>query len=185
VTTPPATRARALLDLVGRFAPADAAESAFRDRLVRLLARGEPAFARDRYDPGHVTASAFVVDPSGQALLLVHHRKLDIWIQPGGHVDPEDADVLEAARREVGEEVGVTELALAQPGIFDLDVHPIPPRSDAPGHEHFDVRFLFRAPTAAFAASEEVKAARWVPGRELVDTRTDASVRRAARKLWA
>lgn len=175
-------RAASLTTQLAAFTPADATERAFVERLRALLGDGEPAFSRDHYEPGHVTASAFVLDPAGTSLLLIHHAKLGIWVQPGGHVDPDDDDVLAAARREVHEEVGLAGLELAREGLFDVDIHPIPARGTAPRHEHFDVRFVFRAASLGFAASDEVKGARWVPIDELAAV-TDASVQRAASKL--
>ncbi len=178
------TRAAALRALVDAYRPADATEAGHRSRLLELLASGEDAFSRDSFVPGHVTASAFVLSPARDALLLIHHRKLDIWVQPGGHVDPGDAGVVEAARREVAEEVGLSDVTLGGEPIFDIDIHPIPARGDAPRHEHFDVRCLLEARGLAFAASDEVKAARWARREELDALRTDESVRRAARKIW-
>jgi 8-oxo-dGTP pyrophosphatase MutT (NUDIX family) len=80
-------------------------------------------------------------------VLLTHHRKLDRWLQLGGHADG-DGDLVAVARREAAEEAGVRDLTLAKVRdivIFDVDIHPIP-QSEAPGdHEHFDVRFAFIA----------------------------------------
>lgn len=166
----------------------DLVERAHRARMLQLTqAAGDPPagdpFARDHFEPGHFTASAFVLSPERDALLLIHHRKLDRWLQPGGHVEPGDADMLAAARREALEEVGMGELALGGEGPFDLDVHDIPARADEPGHAHFDVRFLFVAPSRSFALSSESKAARWVLLSELCGPHVDASVARAAAKL--
>jgi 8-oxo-dGTP pyrophosphatase MutT (NUDIX family) len=147
-----------------------------------IASEGDP-FAALRYAPGHFTASAFVLSPERSDLLLIHHRKLGLWLQPGGHVEPDDASALDAARREVLEEVGIAELALEQHGLFDVDVHAIPARKDALAHEHFDVRFLFRAPSRAFAAGAEVLSARWAKLDEIERSGTDESVLRAVRKL--
>jgi 8-oxo-dGTP pyrophosphatase MutT (NUDIX family) len=143
---------------------------------------GDP-FVRSHFDPGHFTGSGFVLAPDAQALLLIHHRKLGLWVQPGGHVDSGDADMLAASRREVREEVGLDALPLAHDGIFDLDVHDIPALGDEPSHAHFDVRFLFRATTRALAASAEIEDARWVPLGEVKNAGTDRSVMRAVEKL--
>ena len=143
---------------------------------------GDP-FARAHFVPGHVTASSFVLSPTGDDVLLIEHSKLHRWLQPGGHVDPEDVDVLAAARREVVEEVGLAELSLVHEGVFDLDVHDIPPLKGDPGHAHFDVRFLFRAPTRDVRAGSDAKAARWVPLDEVRLDASDESVMRAVRKL--
>jgi 8-oxo-dGTP pyrophosphatase MutT (NUDIX family) len=138
---------------------------------------------RDHFDPGHFTASAFVLSPDRAALLLVHHRKLDRWLQPGGHVEAGDADLIAAARREVLEETGIAGLALEHADSFDLDIHPIPALGSEPPHEHFDVRFLFRARTRDLRVSSESKAVRWVPLTEIGAAGSDESVLRAVRKL--
>lgn len=178
------SRAAALHELLDAYLPADEVEHRHCARLRELLDRGDAVFARDHFRPGHITASAFVLSPERDALLLVHHRKLGLWLQPGGHVDGDDADILAAARREVGEEVGLTSVELALEGLFDVDVHAIPARAAEPAHEHFDVRVLLAAPHRAFVASDEVLSARWVTARELAAIGTDASVRRAATKVW-
>jgi 8-oxo-dGTP pyrophosphatase MutT (NUDIX family) len=163
-------------------APALAEERAHRSRMLTFAAQ-PGAFGRDHFTPGHFTASAFVLAPDDSALLLIHHARLDRWLQPGGHVEPGDADLLATARRELSEEVGVDDAELAAPGIFDVDVHGIPAARGEPGHEHFDVRFLFRARSRALRISSEAHAAAWVPFAELAPRQTDHSVLRAARKL--
>jgi len=151
------------------------------------LTRAESACERSHFAPGHFTASAFLLSPDRRDLLLIHHRKLGIWVQPGGHIDAEDADVESSARREVSEEVGLSDLdpLVGEHAIFDVDIHPIPARKLEPAHEHFDVRFAFAATSREFTRSEEVADARWVPLGELATLGTDESVLRAARKLLA
>jgi 8-oxo-dGTP pyrophosphatase MutT (NUDIX family) len=168
-------------------APVDEAEREHLARMLALLDAGTDPFSRASYTPGHFTASAFVLAPDAPELLLIFHGKLERWLQPGGHIEPGDEDVLASAKREVREEVGIeaAALELAEPGIFDVDVHVIPARKDAPAHSHFDVRFLFRARSRDFAAGDEVRDARWTPLDALASTETDESVRRAARKLLA
>jgi 8-oxo-dGTP pyrophosphatase MutT (NUDIX family) len=151
-------------------------------RMLDLLESERP-FSRDQFGPGHFTASAFVLAPTGGALLLIHHARLNRWLQPGGHVDAIDADVLAAARRELGEEVGLGDAALERPGIFDVDVHAIPAGRGEPAHEHFDVRFLFRAPRSEVVISDEAHDARWVSFSALDPASADASVMRVVRKL--
>jgi 8-oxo-dGTP pyrophosphatase MutT (NUDIX family) len=163
----------------------DADERGHLERMRALLdAPGDP-FTRSHFVPGHFTASAFVISPAGDALLLIDHPKLRSWLQPGGHVEADDADVLAAARRELHEEVGLTDLPLVTEGLFDLDVHRIPPLGAEPAHEHFDVRFAFRARDLALPLGEstEAKVARWFPLSEIEAGTSDASVARAARKL--
>lgn len=92
---------------------------------------------------GHLTASAFIVDPARTRFLLIHHKKLGKWIQPGGHADGE-ADLFAVAAREAREETGLRGLA-GERRVFDVDVHTIPPTAQVPAHLHYDVRFLFAA----------------------------------------
>jgi 8-oxo-dGTP pyrophosphatase MutT (NUDIX family) len=138
---------------------------------------------RDHFVPGHFTASAFILSPERDALLLIFHGKLARWLQPGGHIDPGDRDVLTAARREAREEVGLAELELLSPVPFDVDVHDIPALRGEPAHQHFDVRFLFRAPSREVRAASDAKAARWLPLPEISLELSDRSVMRAVEKL--
>jgi 8-oxo-dGTP pyrophosphatase MutT (NUDIX family) len=117
---------------------------------------------------GHLTGSAAVVDPQRQRALLVLHRKLGRWLQPGGHADG-DGDLAGVARREASEETGIIGLTVEQPAL-DVDVHEIPPTGNEPSHLHLDVRFLVVAPEAAVAvANDESLALRWVTAGEVDD----------------
>lgn len=149
--------------------------------ILELLDDGPRTFAADYFVPGHVTASAFVVDRTHSRLLLIHHRKLDRWMQPGGHVDAGE-DVLTAAIREVQEETGVVATPLRS-GIFDLDVHSIPAHGDQPAHRHYDVRFLLETTSDEVVLTDEVLGVRWVPFASVATMDTDGSVVRAAGKL--
>jgi 8-oxo-dGTP pyrophosphatase MutT (NUDIX family) len=150
-----------------------------------LAAKTGNVFTRSHFEPGHFTASAFVVSPEGDALLLVKHPKLGKWLQPGGHVESADSDIYSAALREAFEETGLQNLERVGDGIFDVDVHVIPARKDEPAHRHFDVRFLFRAPTRDLKLEEGITGAQWVPLADVTEDASDASVARAARKLEA
>jgi ADP-ribose pyrophosphatase YjhB (NUDIX family) len=165
---------------------ADARESAHLARMKELCDSVAKPCARSSYAPGHFTASAFVLSPERDALLLILHGKLGLWLQPGGHVDDQDVSLLEAARREVREEVGLHELELLAPTPLDVDIHDIPARKGEPEHQHFDVRFLFAAKTRAVQAGSDANDARWVPLAQLGNdglVRSDESVLRAVRKL--
>ena len=132
---------------------------------------------------GHVTGSAWIVDRTGERVLLTHHRKLGRWLQPGGHSDGEP-DTLAVALREAEEESGLPVRAL-DAAIFDLDVHPIPARPGEPAHHHFDVRFLVRAEHDRFRISAESHALEWVPAEGLGALTNEESVLRMARKWLA
>ena len=166
---------------IAEYHPEDLRERGYRERMLQLLTLAAPA-SRSHFVPGHLTASAFVLSPERDAVLLIFHKKLQIWVQPGGHIEASDATLEAAARREVAEEVGLVLPAGAPAKVFDVDIHQIPPRKDEPAHEHFDVRFWFLSPTRDFVANDEVVEARWVPLGEVARL-TDESVQRAVRKL--
>ncbi len=153
--------------------------------MVQLLDdAGLVAFERSHFDPGHFTASAFVLSPDKASLLLIRHAKLNRWLQPGGHIDTTDASPLHAARRELLEETGLHRVT-GDREIFDLDIHPIPANSkkNEPPHEHFDVRFLFHAASEGLVAGDDALAAKWVPLGDVASTVDDASLRRVAQRL--
>jgi 8-oxo-dGTP pyrophosphatase MutT (NUDIX family) len=156
-----------------------------RRRMLELGSVPGDPMARDHFDPGHFTSSGFVLSPDRTELLLVHHRRLDRWLQPGGHIDPGDVSVEEAARREVVEETGVA-LVAGFEAVIDLDVHPILAGNGEPHHKHFDVRFLYvAADTILTIDRSEVNDAAWFALGDIVDGSGDPSVRRVAAKLAA
>jgi 8-oxo-dGTP pyrophosphatase MutT (NUDIX family) len=152
-------------------------------RLQHLLSGSAEPFSRHQIEPGHFTASAFVVSPERQRVLLIHHAKLRRWLQPGGHVERTDADLRAAALREAREETGVVGLDELTPGIFDVDIHVIPGSSKESGHLHFDVRYAFLAHSDRLLASSEVQEARWVALEAVHTLTTDASVLRCVDRL--
>lgn len=131
---------------------------------------------------GHLTGSAWVVDRSRTQTLLTHHRKLDKWLQLGGHADG-DPDLLAVALREAREESGLTHLRVTETEIFDLDRHWIPERKDVPAHFHYDLRFLFEAdPAEPLIVTSESKDLAWVQLGEVVALNPEESMARLVRK---
>ncbi|WP_121415065.1 NUDIX hydrolase [Streptomyces sp. NBC_00271] len=121
---------------------------------------------------GHITASALVIDPVGGRVLLTLHRKLQMWLQMGGHCEPGDPTLAAAALREATEESGIEGLVLLPGGPVTLDRHAIP----APCNWHLDVQYAALAPAEAVAAiSDESLDLRWFPYEEVADV-ADASV---------
>ncbi len=171
--------------LLARHDPADEREAGFVEEM-RALARADIASdptSRAHYVPGHFTASAFVLSPDGDDVLLIEHGKLHRWLQPGGHLEPGDVSVEAAARREVGEETGLHDLRRWGSGLFDVDVHEIPALKGQPPHRHYDLRLRFVAGTRALRAGSDAKAARWVRWATIDPAITDESVMRALRKI--
>ncbi len=158
--------------LVARF---DAFVDAHADCLLRTCA------------PGHVTSSAWILSADGGFALLTHHRKLGRWLQLGGHVDGEPR-VERSCLREAEEESGLRGFELvpwagAELVPLDLDVHPIPARGAEPRHDHWDVRFLLRAPAGQrLVVSDESHALRWIPRARLAEVTDEPSVLRLEAK---
>lgn len=130
---------------------------------------------------GHFTGSAWLVSVDGRRVLLTHHRKLNRWLQLGGHADG-DSDLARVALCEAKEESGLTDLEM-ESEIFDLDRHWIPERADVPGHWHYDVRFVVRARGSEdFVVSEESHALAW---REIADIAADPDADESLRRMAA
>lgn len=169
--------------LTGLDLPPRSAEEPFRQRMLERLDATPHCFARTDF-PAHFTGSALVVSADRQNVLLHHHRKLDRWMQFGGHCE-DDVDILEVARREALEESGIEGLKPASEIPFDLDIHEIPerPATGEPAHFHYDVRFLFVAPQAAhFTVSEESLQLRWFASRQWPDLALSSGLRRLLEK---
>jgi 8-oxo-dGTP pyrophosphatase MutT (NUDIX family) len=126
--------------MIAAYQPVDEQEALHRQALLQLLRTASEPFSRTHFVPGHVTASCFVLDPHGR-LLLHHHRRLDRWLQMGGHLEVGE-EPLDAALREAAEESGLRDLRIVSEGIADLDVHIIPEGRGEPEHRHFDVRYI-------------------------------------------
>ncbi|MDB5241035.1 MAG: hydrolase [Spirosoma sp.] len=160
---------------------------------VNTLTTGIPGLGIPELNlPGHITASAWIVErnpisPDRQRIVLIHHRKLDRWLQPGGHADG-DPDVAAVALREAQEETGLHSLRLVinqakQPPVFDVDIHGIPAWGDVPEHLHYDIRFLLEADaTDPFGFSDEVKNVQWFDRQTLMSSLDSESILRMVRK---
>ncbi len=160
------------------------AEEAHRREMLALLDSTPLCFERSAF-PAHFTGSALVVSADGARALLHHHRKLDRWLQFGGHCDG-DEDVLRVAQREALEESGIEGLILASARPFDLDIHEIPARPAEPAHFHYDLRWMLIAPgDAAFAQSEESHELRWFTPAEALALPLDAGLQRLVGKWQA
>ena len=181
----PSDPARTALSLALRkHVTADAAEAGSRDAILRLVETEPACFSRHTFTPGHVTGSAFVVCPRTGLVLLHHHRRLDAWLQLGGH-DEGERDPRATALREAAEESGLGDLALLSDEILDLDVHPIPAGKGEPPHLHHDVRYTLATamPGAIHRDAAESLDLRWFTLAEAADKMNEPGGRRAMARI--
>jgi 8-oxo-dGTP pyrophosphatase MutT (NUDIX family) len=182
-----------LLALLDRYEALHPGEASMVGR-IRLLVTEHPDCFERTCLPGHITGSAWIVSHDRARHVLVHHRKLGRWLQPGGHADGQ-TNIAAAALREAVEETGLISLRFADasrdgPLPLDVDVHLIPERSTAtgelidPAHEHHDIRFLLVAPpNDVVQVSDESHDVRWFTPEEIKQLDTDESVLRMLRKV--
>jgi 8-oxo-dGTP pyrophosphatase MutT (NUDIX family) len=135
-------------------------ESETTGRFIQFVEKHPDCFERT-LPIGHITGSAWLLHPAGTQVLLTHHKKLNIWVQLGGHADGND-DILKAALNEAIEESGIEEIVPLSRQIFDIDIHRIPERKNEPAHYHYDVRFAFKSLSEDYVVSEESHDLEWV-----------------------
>lgn len=179
----PMTR-ESILRMLARYGETYPEESATVERFSQFVSDNEDCFQRSLAE-GHVTGSAWVVDATGQKVLLTHHRKLNRWLQMGGHADG-DPDILAVALREVEEESGLEEVAPLGTEIFDIDIHLIPARGSEPDHYHYDIRFaVMNMGSEDYTVSEESHDLSWIAISEVPEFTKEESMLRMARKWVA
>ena len=159
-------------------------EAVLVDEFQEFLHTCADAFDRTHHS-GHFTGSSWLVSDDGVRVLLMQHRKLNRWLQPGGHADG-DRDLARVALREAQEETGVQDLRVGN-AIFDLDRHRIPVLGEEAEHWHYDVRYVVRAGVdERFVVNGESRGLAWRPVQDVADdSNLDASLRRMARKWLA
>ena len=160
----------------------DAEEQQHREKIISFVERNMRQWWRRSTLDGHITASAWVLNAARTHALLLHHAKLDCWVQPGGHIDDSDASPAAGAWREAREETGLVALRLIDENLFDVDVHAIPARGEEPAHLHYDLRYLIISPDSTVTVSGESLGARWIALDKLARPPFERSISRMAEK---
>lgn len=173
----------ALIEELHVYRGADSHEEMMRVRILEFVQKHADCFRRT-LRVGHVTGSAWVINRERTHTLMVHHRRLGKWLQPGGHAEDE-TDALAVAVREAEEETGLRVRPIST-AIFDVDAHDIPARKQEPAHVHYDIRYMVEADmTSRVVVSPESRAVEWVRLSRVAAMNTDESVLRMVRKTIA
>ena len=153
--------------------------------MLEFFNKDENCFQKNN-QKGHFTGSAWVVTPDKSQVLMTHHKKLNMWLQLGGHADGID-DLISVAIREAKEESGFDNFVLVSEKIFDLDIHEIPAISEGPIHLHYDIRFLLEADPKdnRIVVSDESHDVRWIPLDKVVKLNPENSMQRMVKKTSA
>ena len=152
---------QSLLNLLDQHRPFDDNEQQMLAATTNFVKANSDCFERT-LTVGHITGSAWIIDEAHENVLLMHHRKLNRWFQPGGHADGE-SDILKVALKEAQEETGLIDIQIVSNQIFDIDIHLIPQNTNEAAHYHYDIRFLFVANiNSALQINAEANNLSWV-----------------------
>lgn len=149
--------ARSVLE---RWDAPDAEQELLRQRYLNYLASNDDAMDRT-CRPAHVTSSVLIVSPDRRQGLLTLHKRLRRWVQTGGHCEPGDPTLAQAALREGTEEGGIADLLL-DPVPVVLSAHDVPACGDSGPATHLDVQYLAVAAHTAWQLSAESEQLAWV-----------------------
>mgnify|MGYP001174810723 CR=1 FL=1 len=170
-----------LLELIEIYSEKFPLENQTISKYKTFIKKNPQCFERS-LEEGHITCAAWILDHSGKRALLTHHRKLNRWLQLGGHADG-NPDVHRVAAREAYEESGISTLELVYGEIMDLDIHTIPARGNVPAHLHYDARFLFRTTdNENYQVSEESHDLAWVEMEKIQEFTSEDSILRMVHK---
>lgn len=159
-----------LLDLLQEYNPTEP-EAKHKQEIIDFINRYPNCFERS-LEIGHITASAWLLNKDRSKALLMHHNKLDMWVQLGGHCDG-NPDVLEVATKEAQEESGIENIIPISDKIFDIDIHLVPDYKNVKSHYHYDIRFLLQVNNNKdFVQNSESKELRWI-GKNLLELPTE------------
>ena len=151
-------------------------------KLIAALNNDQYCFHRTNYS-GHFTASAWILNENRDKALMTHHKKLNMWLQLGGHADG-NTDLIDVARKEAMEESGIEKIRLLNDEIFDVDIHLVPKFKDQPSHKHFDIRFIFEANenNEQISFNHESHKVLWIKLDKIKNYNSEVSIRRMIEK---
>jgi 8-oxo-dGTP pyrophosphatase MutT (NUDIX family) len=150
-----------ILKLLERYKPSFKEDHKAKEDIIIFVDENYNCFDRE-LEKGHITGSSWLLNKQGDKALLMHHMKLDKWLQPGGHADG-DSDILAVAIKEAQEESGINAIEAVDGNIFDIDIHLIPENSKDKSHFHYDVRFLLQVKSdEELSNNGESKELRWI-----------------------
>ena len=156
-----------------------------KERILEFLIKNEDFWTKNNKS-GQITASCWVVNKERTKALMTHHKKLNRWLQIGGHLETEDHFIVDACLRELKEESGLTRFRLLQDSIFDLDVHHIPEsKKGVPAHVHYDIRMIFEADEeeAINFDKEESNEMVWMNFKDINQLKDESIVRMAIKSI--
>jgi 8-oxo-dGTP pyrophosphatase MutT (NUDIX family) len=149
-----------LLKLLELYRPSFS-EASSKKQIISFVKENINCFERS-LEVGHITSSAWIVNKDNSKALLLHHKKLDKWLQLGGHCDGDD-NALRVAIKEAQEESGILDIQAISESIFDLDIHLIPKNPKEKSHYHYDIRFLLKITNDKdFIVNQEANALMWI-----------------------
>jgi 8-oxo-dGTP pyrophosphatase MutT (NUDIX family) len=165
-----------LAELLANYHSTDPHQQECKQKMLEFLSSSSNCFSREN-KVGHFTASAFVINKQSDKFLLMHHAKLDKWLQLGGHCDG-DPDILSVAIKEAQEESGCREIRPISAEVFDLDIHSIPVIANIASHLHYDVRFLLQiGDDSMIKPNKESKDLKWFSVKDLLPTKSTSILR--------
>lgn len=158
--------------LLENYKPNNLKEVKYKSKMIDFYKNYNNCFSREQ-EYGHFTASSFLLNSSKTKFLLMLHRKINIWVQPGGHCDG-DPIVLRTALKEAQEESGINEIKILNENIFDIDIHKFPKTREVDEHYHFDIRFLLKTDgNDDFKINEESLDMKWFSFKQVLDNKLD------------
>lgn len=167
---------------LNNYKPIYQSERIYLEKMKNFLKENENFAYRSNLS-GHFTGSAWIVNENFDKALLIHHVKLDKWMQPGGHIELGDNSFLAASLREAKEETGISDFHVISENIFDIDIHLIPEKNHEKEHFHYDVRYFLQAKNNNITIdTAEVHNAKWIAIDDLLNENTEESIRRMAEK---